>query len=85
MPKNGFYFGITLKFLINNTKRKIIKKNININQLHEYDEILLVGSGKGVVFVEKIQQINWYVKKDSVFNEFKRKYKSYINKKIAIK
>jgi len=85
LPKNGFYFGITLKFLLKKNKRRTIKKNIKIDQLHDYDEILLVGTGKGVVYVEKIPQINWYMRKITIFNEFQRIYKSYIIKKIAIK
>ena len=53
--------------------------------MHDYDEIVLVGTGKGVVYVEKIPQINWYMRKITIFNEFQRIYKSYINKKIATK
>ena len=83
IPKNGYYFGVTLNFLLKHSKRKIIKKNIEKNKLHQYEEILLVGSGKGVVFVEKIPQINWRMRKNAVFIEFHRKYKSYINNEIA--
>ena len=85
LPTNGFYFGITLKFLLKKNKRRTIKKNIKIDQLHDYDEILLVGTGKGVVYVEKIPQINWYMRKITIFNEYQRIYKSYISKKIATK
>ena len=80
MPKRGYYPGITLQFFLKNSKRKIIKKDITKNQLQECEEILLVGSGKGVVAVGDIPQINWYKKNNTVFNEFHRIYKSYINK-----
>jgi len=83
MPKKGYYPGITLQFFLKNSKRKIIKKNITKNQLQECDEILLVGSGKGVMAVGEIPQIHWHNKSNTVFNEFHRIYKSYISKQIA--
>ena len=85
MPKSGYYPGITLHFFLKHSKRKIIKKNITKTQLCKCDEILLVGSGKGVVAVGNIPQIHWHKKSNSVFNEFNRIYKSYISRKIAIK
>ena len=35
------------------------KKNINIDSLNEYDEIVAIGSGKGVVSVEFIKKPYW--------------------------
>ena len=84
IPINGYYKGITLQFFLKQLKRKIIKKNITKKNLQEFDEILLVGSGKGVVAVENIPQIHWYKKENKVFNKFQRIYNSYINKNIAI-
>ena len=83
MPKTGYYSGMTLQFFLKHSKRKIIKKNITKNQLQKCDEILLVGSGKGIVAVKNIPQIQWYKKSNNVFNEFQQIYKSYINKHIA--
>ncbi len=58
IPKKNYYFGNTLKFF--KTKiRNIVKKDIFIDKLMEYDEIILVGSGKGVVSVKTINQIDW--------------------------
>ena len=57
-PMNKFYLGITYKFFKSKVK-KISKKNILINSLKEYDEIILIGSGKGVASVKTIDQINW--------------------------
>ena len=59
LPKTKYYFGITLQFIVRHTKRRIIKKNINVNDLDTFDEILLVGSGKGVVKLQSISQIKW--------------------------
>ena len=42
LPKTKYYFGITLQFIIQHTKRKIVKKNINVKDLNFFDEILLV-------------------------------------------
>ena len=57
-PENNFYEGITLKFF-NKKIKSIIKKNILINSLDFYDEIILVGSGKGVVSVESVEKTKW--------------------------
>ena len=38
---------------------KIINKEILVNSLNDYDEILLIGSGKAVTSVETIKEINW--------------------------
>ena len=57
-PVKNFYKGITLKFF-EKSVGKIVKKNIFINSLNNYDEIILVGSGKGVVSVESINQPKW--------------------------
>ena len=57
-PINKFYKGITFKFF-ENKLGKIIKKNIFVKFLHTYDEIILIGSGKGVVSVNTIKSIKW--------------------------
>ena len=80
LPKKGYYLGITLKFIINNTKRKIIKKDIMIKDLNNFDEILLVGSGKGIVALNKIPEINWKRKSVMIFNELRVLYNSYISR-----
>jgi len=56
-PVNSFYKGTTLKFFYK--KIKIYKKNIYINSLRNYDEIIVIGSGKGVVSVSKLSNFNW--------------------------
>ena len=57
-PINKFYKGITYKFFKTKFKN-IINKNILISSLKEYDEIILIGSGKGVASVKTIDQIEW--------------------------
>ena len=78
LPKTKYYFGVTLQFIMRHTKRIIIKKNINVKDLDTFDEILLVGSGKGVIKLQSISQIKWNSKSDIVFNELQDLYNSYI-------
>ena len=78
-PIDKFYKGITYKFFKSKIK-KIIKKDILVNSLKEYDEIILIGSGKGVASVKTINQINWKRKSYKIYNELLKHYKSTINK-----
>ena len=57
-PLNDFYKGTTLKFFFEKLK-KIKKKNIFIDSLSTYDEIIVIGSGKGVVSVNSIEKPFW--------------------------
>ena len=57
-PINKFYKGITYNFFRKKIK-KIINKDIFVNSIKQYDEIILIGSGKGVASVKTINQINW--------------------------
>ena len=57
-PLNDFYKGTTLKFFFEKLK-KIRKKNIFIDSLYAYDEIIVIGSGKGVVSVNSIEKPFW--------------------------
>ena len=56
-PINNFYKGTTYKFF--SKKLKIRKKNIDIDSLDSYDEIIIIGSGKGVTSVNFIQKPHW--------------------------
>ena len=55
-------------------------QNIKILELNNYDEILLIGSGKGVASVKKIKDINWKRKSLKKFNVFSKYYHSAIKK-----
>ena len=78
-PKNNYYEGNTFKFFKSKTK-KIIKKDIFVNELKSYDEILLIGSGKGVASVKTIKKIDWRRKSFNQFKIFLKYYHSAINK-----
>jgi len=64
-PINNFYKGTNLRFY--EKKIKIIKKNILLNDLDSFEEIILVGSGKGVTSVKFIKKINWKRKSLKIF------------------
>ena len=57
-PINNFYKGTTLKFFTKKIK-KIKKRNILVKSLNDYDEIIVIGSGKGVVSVSSIEKPFW--------------------------
>jgi len=77
-PINKFYKGITYKFFKSKIKN-IIKKDIDVNSLKEFDEIILIGSGKGVASVKTINQIKWKRKSLKFYNIFSKHYKSAIS------
>ena len=77
-PINKFYKGITYKFFKSKIK-KIIKKDILINSLNEFDEIILIGSGKGIASVKTINQISWKRKEFKIYNQLLKHYNSAIN------
>jgi branched-subunit amino acid aminotransferase/4-amino-4-deoxychorismate lyase len=77
-PMNKFYKGITYKFFRSKIKN-IINKDINVKSLKEFDEIILIGSGKGVASVKTINQINWKRKNLKFYNILSRHYKSAIS------
>ena len=78
-PKKNYYEGNTFKFFKTKIK-KIVKKDIWVKELNNYDEILLIGSGKGVASVKKIKDINWKRKSLKKFNVFSKYYHSAIKK-----
>ncbi len=80
LPKTKYYFGTTLQFIVRHTKRRIVKKNINVKDLDLFDEILLVGSGKGVIKLQSIPQVKWNSKSSIIFNELHDLYNSYITR-----
>ena len=78
-PIKGYYEGNTLQFFKRKIK-KIIKKDIFVKDFKSYDEILLVGSGKGVASIKTIKQIGWKRKNLKKFKVLSKYYKSIINK-----
>ena len=73
-PKNNCYFGNTIKFI--NKKIKIQFKDISINELNDFEEILLIGSGKGVTSVTEINELNWKRKKNTCYVKLNKIYNS---------
>ena len=75
-PKKNCYLGNTIKYI--NKKIKIIGTDISITKIHDFDEIILIGSGKGVTSVSKIDQLNWRRKKTVCYHKLNKIYNSLI-------
>ena len=78
-PINKIYKGVTYTFFENKLK-KIIKKDILIKSLHVYDEIILIGSGKGVTSINTIKDIKWKRRSLKFYQILTNFYKIQINK-----
>ncbi len=76
-PVKDHYEGNTYKFFKTKIK-KIIKKDILLKDLKNFDEIILIGSGKGVASVKTIKEINWRRKNLNKFKVFSKYYQSAI-------
>ena len=77
-PKKDYYEGNTYKFFKTKIK-KIEKKDILLKELNDYDEILLIGSGKGVTSVRTINELNWKRKNLNKFKFLSNQYNFAIN------
>ena len=77
-PKKDYYEGNTYKFF--KTKIKIFKKDILLKEIKNYDEILLIGSGKGVTSVRTINELKWKRKNLKKFKFLSKQYDAVINK-----
>ena len=77
-PVSGFYKGTTLKFFLK--KIKIKKKNISFNSLNNYDEIIVIGSGKGVTSVHRIKSTNWRRKSFKNYRILSKIYQQAVSK-----
>ncbi len=78
-PIKDYYEGNTFKFFKSKVK-KISKKNILIKELNDYEEIILIGSGKGVTSVKSIKEIGWKRKSLNKFKEFSKFYQRAVKK-----
>ena len=70
-PKNNCYIGNTINYL--KSKIKISFKDIYYRDLKKFDEIMLIGSGKGVTPVKYIKEMNWKSENDFGYKKI-RKY-----------
>ena len=75
-PKKDIYKGMTFKFF--SKKVKIISKDIYMKNIEIYDEILLIGSGKGVVSVSKIENTSWKRKSLKIYKKLFKIYNNQI-------
>jgi branched-subunit amino acid aminotransferase/4-amino-4-deoxychorismate lyase len=75
-PNKDCYKGTTIKFF--SKKVKINYTNIFLRDLIKYEEILIVGSGKGVVSISSIEGNSWKRKSLKLFNKLVKIYKSEI-------
>jgi len=75
-PQKNCYFGNTLKFL--SKKVKINFKDISIKEINDYEEIILIGSGKGVTSVSKIDELKWKSRNNVSFNKLRKIYNTLI-------
>ena len=90
---NNQYCIIHAKFLYNEKAiyiQKIfrghyIRKKININfkdisikSINDYDEIILIGSGKGVTSVSKINDLKWKRRKTGCYTKLNKIYNSLV-------
>ena len=81
-PKNKYYKGTNFKFY--EKKFNIIKKDIYLKELNQFDEILLIGSGKGVVSASYILDSKWKRRKTKVFNSMYKTFKKEFGKEKYI-
>ena len=75
-PKKNCYFGNTLKFI--SKKVKINFKDVSIKEINDYEEIILIGSGKGVTSVSKIDELKWKSRNNISFNKLSKIYNTLI-------
>ena len=61
-------------------KFRIIKKDIYLKDIKQFEEIILVGSGKGVVSVNFIEGYNWKRKSKETFNKIFKTFKNEFSK-----
>ncbi len=78
-PKKNYYEGNTYKFFKTKIK-KITKKDILLKEIHDYDEILLLGSGKGVTSVRTIKEISWKRRNLNKYKDLSKHYDAVVDK-----
>ncbi|MBD1171014.1 aminotransferase class IV [Pelagibacterales bacterium SAG-MED02] len=78
-PPINCYKGVTYKFFKSKIK-SVIKKEILIKTLSEYDEMILIGSGKGVASVKTVDKIKWKRKSLKIFHLLNNHYLKAVKK-----
>ena len=72
-PAKNFYEGTTLNFFKKKIK-KIKKINIFLTSLKNFSEIILIGSGKGVVSINSIDKPYWKRKSLKIYRILSKIY-----------
>ena len=83
-PKKDYYEGNTYKYFKSKIKR-IFKKDISLKKIYDYDEILLLGSGKGITSVRSINEVKWKRKNLKKFKILSKLYAEAIKKSNSFK
>ena len=78
-PTTGYYEGNTFKFVKSKIK-EVIKKDIFVKDLKTYDEVLLVGSGKGIASVKTIKSHRWIRKSLKIYKKLNKLFQLEIKK-----
>ena len=65
-------------FVDDNFSLRGIKKDISIKEINDYEEIILIGSGKGVTSVSKIDELKWKSRNNVSFNKLDKIYNTLI-------
>ena len=52
--------------------------DISIKSIEDYDEIILIGSGKGVASVSKINDLKWKTRKSNCYTKLNKIYNSLV-------
>ena len=78
VPTGNYYKGITMNFFLKKFKNKFKFKfkSITFADLLLADEIILVGSGKGVIKVSSIPEIKWFSSSSKMFKRFSSIYEA---------
>ena len=79
VPTGNYYKGVTMNYLLKKFTNKYIFKVITFLDFLSADEIILVGSGKGVVKVSSIPQIKWFSSSTKMFKRLSSIYKAQLN------
>jgi len=76
-PIKNFYKGTNIKFF--EKKINIIKQSILLKNINDFEEIILIGSGKGVTSVKQINEIKWKRRSLKIYKNLLKIYNYEIN------
>ena len=74
IPRNNYYSGITLNYLVTKMPHMFLRQDISIEKISLYKEIILVGSGKGIISIISIKSLNWYRTSTIMYNKLLKVY-----------